>query len=107
MRRRAREELTPLVELFGYLPASVDGVATGFEVMVAAITEARRERTRAALAGGPDDGYLAALENSDHKLMVLCRDDTEIAAGRTFAETLARLAHGYFGDPQRGELYPL
>jgi len=104
---------SPLPDLLlapgGFVPMSVDGASTGFELATYPITSTDVEAYKADLAAShmEDDGFLGMMTECDVTISFSCRHDPKVEAARKVAAVIARLSQGYLYDPQLGTLVEL
>ncbi len=96
-----------LVGLRGFLPCILNGVETGFEVLVdeGAAEEALdyREDVEASGDSVEGDSYYALLVESDYVFTLTCKGDLELEAAAIFAEGMRSIGASSF-DPQTNQL---
>lgn len=99
-----------LMTVSGYLPVTLDGAPTGFELYCDEITERRRAAYRRQLErdGATTDKRFEILMACDLDFWFACKasDEREMTAARIVAVALAEVARGWLSDPQTGETTP-
>lgn len=106
--RIAIDDLDDVTAMHGYVPVTLDGAPTGFEVYWSEITDERRSSYRQRLARNRETPgeYLEILTTCDRDVGFSCKsgDAREVAAARLVANALASLAGGWVRDPQTKEV---